>query len=427
MRGGRVSGRRFRRTAAALAALVVLGGPLTAPAYADGPGLASAGDCPRPAPDVQTVPWSLQRLLLDELWQGGKTTGSGVRVAVIDTGVDDGNPQLAGKVDAGPSLLFDKQNNKPVDGTSKNDTVGHGTKVAGIIAASRSDRTGFVGLAPDARIYAIRQNDSEGNGDVSSLTAAINDVVRNNTDVVKNKGPQTSLIRVINISQDVRGAGDAHFGGYQELKAAIQAAEDARIVVVASSGNDGKEGDTYPGAFPTVLSVGASDRNNERAPFSQYGSFVKVAAPGVEMLSTVPGGGQCVDNGTSFAAPYVAGLAALLTGAHPDWTPAQVRAWIEQSAQRTERGPNEFIGWGVVDPVKAVTKAPENPPSEAVPDAPVQLASAPIVPAPVGLGETQADRDGRTATYVVGAGALLVALLIGGGVVLRDHRRKSAD
>lgn len=414
MRGGRVSGRGFRRTAAALAALVVLGGPLTAPAYADGPGLASAGDCPRPAPDVQTVPWSLQRLLLDELWQGGKTTGSGVRVAVIDTGVDDGNPQLAGKVDAGPSLLFDKQNNKPVDGTSKNDTVGHGTKVAGIIAASRSDRTGFVGLAPDARIYAIRQNDSEGNGDVSTLTKAINDAIDNH-------------VQVINISQDVRGAGDARFGGYADLKAAVERAEQNKIVVVASSGNDGKEGDTYPGAFPTVLSVGASDRNNERAPFSQYGSFVKVAAPGVEMLSTVPGGGQCVDNGTSFAAPYVAGLAALLVGAHPKWTPAQVRAWIEQSAQRTERGPNEFIGWGVVDPVKAVTKAPENPPSEAAPDAPVQLASAPIVPAPVGIGETQADRDGRTATYVVGAGALLVALLIGGGVVVRDQRRGSAD
>ncbi|MFD5466194.1 type VII secretion-associated serine protease mycosin [Kitasatospora sp. NPDC127059] len=406
-----MSGRGFRRTVAALAALVVLGGPAGAPAFADGgPGLAAAGDCPKPAPDVPTVPWSLQRILLDELWQGGKTTGSGVTVAVIDTGVDDTNPQLAGKVDAGNSLLFDKQNNKPVDGTSKNDTVGHGTKVAGIIAAGRSDKTGFVGLAPDARIYAIRQNDSEGNGDVSSLTKAINDAIDHH-------------VKVINISQDVRGAGDAQFGGYADLKAAIDRAEQSKVVVVASSGNDGKEGDTYPGAFPTVLSVGASDRNNERAPFSQYGSFVKVAAPGVDMLSTVPGGGQCVDNGTSFAAPYVSGLAALLIGAHPLWTPAQVRAWIEQSAQRTEAGPNQFIGWGVVDPVKAVTKAPENPPSTPAPDAPVQLAAAPIVPRPVGIGETQADRDGRTATYVVGVGALVVALLIGGGVVLRDRRR----
>ncbi|MEU4119855.1 type VII secretion-associated serine protease mycosin [Kitasatospora sp. NPDC028055] len=410
-----MSGRGFRRTAAALAALTVLGGPLAAPAHADGgPGLAAAGDCPRPAPDVPTVPWSLQRILLDQLWQGGATTGSGVTVAVIDTGVDDTNLQLHGKVDAGPSLLIDKQSNKAVDGTSLTDTVGHGTKVAGIIAASRSDRTGFVGLAPDARIYAIRQNDSAGNGDVSTLTKAINDAVDRH-------------VGVINISQDVRGAGDARFGGYQELKAAIERAEQNKVVVVASSGNDGNEGDTYPGAFPTVLSVGASDRNNERAPFSQYGSFVKVAAPGVEMLSTVPGGGQCVDNGTSFAAPYVAGLAALLVGAHPKWTPAQVRAWIEQTAQRTERGPNRFIGWGVVDPVKAVTTAPEDPPSEPAQDAPVKLAAAPIVPAPVGLGETQADRDGRTATYVVGVGALLVALLIGGGVVLRDRRRGSAD
>ncbi|GHF84072.1 type VII secretion-associated serine protease [Kitasatospora xanthocidica] len=423
-----MSGRGYRKTAAALAALAVLGGPLAAPAYADGgPGLAAAGDCPKNAPDVQTVPWSLQRLLLDELWQGGRTTGKGVKVAVIDTGVDRNNLQLAGQVvagDAGPqlvdkvqegsNLLVNRETKEPVPGKSTEDPVGHGTKVAGIIAARRSERTGFVGLAPDAQILSIRQNDSDGNGDVSTLVRAIHEAV-------------AAKAKVINISQDVRGAGDAHFGGYPELKAEIQAAEDAGVVVVASTGNDGKEGDTYPGAFPTVLAVGASDRNNERAPFSQYGGFVKVAAPGVDMLSTVPGSGQCVDNGTSFAAPYVSGLAALLVGAHPAWKPAQVRAWIEQTAQRTKRDPDVFVGWGVVDPVKAVTKAPDVAPTAAVPDAPVQLASAPIVPRPVGLGETQADRDGRTATYVLGVGALLVALLIGGGVVLRDHRRKSAD
>ncbi|MET8545401.1 type VII secretion-associated serine protease mycosin [Kitasatospora sp. NPDC004799] len=417
----------YRKAAAALAALAVLGGPLAVPAYADsGTGLAAAGDCPKNAPDVKTVPWSLQRLLLNELWQDGKTTGVGVTVAVIDTGVDRTNPQLAGKVpedakrekmvdkvEAGSNLLVDRETKKAIDGPSVVDPVGHGTKVAGIIAAAVSKQTGFVGLAPEARILSIRQNDSDGNGDVSTLVQAIREAV--------DKGA-----RVINISQDVRGAGDARFGGYADLKAIVEYAESKKVVVVASTGNDGKEGDTYPGAFPTVLAVGASDRNNERAPFSQYGSFVKVAAPGVDMLSTVPGGGQCVDNGTSFAAPYVSGLAALLIGAHPDWKAAQVRAWIEQTAQRTQRDPDTFIGWGVVDPVKAVTKAPADPPLAPVPDAPVQLAAAPIVPRPVGLGETQADRDGRTATYVLGIGALLVALLIGGGVVLRDQRRKSA-
>ncbi|MGW1176316.1 type VII secretion-associated serine protease mycosin [Kitasatospora sp. NPDC002543] len=414
MRGGRVSRHGYRKAAAALAALTVLGGPLAAPAYAEsGPGLAAAGDCPKPAPDVKTVPWSLQRLLLNELWQDGRTTGAGVTVAVIDTGVDKHNPQLTDKVDAGSNLLVDRETKKPIEGDSVTDPVGHGTKVAGIIAARVSPATGFVGLAPDARILSIRQNDSDGNGDVSTLVQAIREAV--------DKGA-----RVINISQDVRGAGDARFGGYQELKAAIDYAEARDAVVVASTGNDGKEGDTYPGAFPTVLAVGASDRNNERAPFSQYGGFVKVAAPGVDMLSTVPGSGQCVDNGTSFAAPYVSGLAALLRGAHPTWKAAQVRAWIEQTAQRTQRDPDTFIGWGVVDPVRAVTKAPADAPFAPTPDAPVQLAAAPIVPRPVGLGETQADRDGRTATYVLGIGALLVALLVGGGVVLRDHRRKSA-
>ncbi|MFJ2582380.1 type VII secretion-associated serine protease mycosin [Kitasatospora aureofaciens] len=409
-----MSARGYRRTAAALAAFAVLAGPLAAPAHADGPGIAAAGDCPATAPDVQVVPWALQRLLLDELWQHGRTTGAGVTVAVIDTGADDRNPQLAGKVLDGGSLLRNRETKELVAGGGKDDPVGHGTKVAGIIAAARSDRTGFVGLAPDARILSIRQNDSEGNGDVATLADAVNQAVRGGA-------------KVINISQDVRGAGTTGFTGYPELKAAIEAAEANRVVVVASTGNDGKEGDTYPGAFPTVLAVGASDRNNERAPFSQYGDFVKVAAPGVDMLSTVPRGGQCVDNGTSFAAPYVSGLAALLVGAHPGWSPAQVRAWIEQTAQRTEHGPNRFIGWGVVDPVKAVTQAPDDPRATAEPNPSVRLAAAPIVPRPVGLGETQADRDRRSATYVLGIGALLVALLVGGGVVLRDHRRRATD
>ncbi|MFB8172878.1 type VII secretion-associated serine protease mycosin [Kitasatospora purpeofusca] len=410
MRGGRVPVVRYRTAAAAVAALTVLGGPLTVPAAAEGPGVSASGECGKNAQNVQAVPWSLQRMVLDELWQGGATTGAGVLVAVIDTGVDDQNPQLADKVLDGGSLLKDKEG-KRVEGGGKDDLVGHGTKVAGIIAASRSDRTGFVGIAPGAKVLSIRQNDAEGNGDVHSLVEAVNSAVAQGA-------------KVINISQDVRGAADTRFVGYEELKAAVDNAESRGVVVVASSGNDGKKGDTYPAAFRTVLAVGASDRNNERTYFSQYGDFVDVAAPGVDMLSTVPRGGQCVDNGTSFAAPYVAGLAALLVGAHKDWRPSQVRAWIEQTAQRTDHKSNEYIGWGVVDPVKAVTTAPAAPPDKPAEDPPVQLASAPIVPRPLGLGETQADRDGRTATYVLGVGALLVALLIGGGIVLRDHRRR---
>lgn len=413
-------GRRLSRIAAVGAVLGVLGGTAAAPAVAaDPPGshwsplsIAAAGDCTFPAKDVPGTPWALQRVLLDQLWQNNTVTGSGVLVAVIDTGVDNQNPQLAGKVQAGPTLLLDKNNNnQPVAGGSTTDTVGHGTKVAGIIAAAHRDGVGFVGLAPGSQILSIRQNDDAGSGNVDTLAQAVVDAVNANA-------------QVINISQDVRGTnGDADFAGSGALKSAIDLAETHNVVVVAASGNDGQEGSTYPAAYPTVLAVGASDRNNERASFSEYGDFVKVAAPGVDMLSTVPGGGQCVDNGTSFAAPYVAGVAALLRGEHKDWTARQIRARIEQTAQRTQRTPDKYLGWGVVDPVKAVTDT-DPPTNDPVPDPAVQLAGSPILPQPLGLGETQADRDRRTATYVLGGAVLLVALLFGGFVVLRDHRRQ---
>lgn len=424
----------YRRAAAAFVALGVIGGLSASPAYADSPSpaastgthwspmvISAAAECTFPSDDVQSTPWSLQRVLLDQLWAPSpdaaknkeKITGKDVTVAVIDTGVDNNNPQLQGKVIDGQSLLVDQSTNKPVDGNGLTDTVGHGTKVAGIIAAKPSPRTGFVGLAPDAQILSIRQNDAQGNGNVQTLMDAIDQAIRMGANV-------------INISQDVRGTDDAghEFPLKSKLREKLELAESKNIVVVASSGNDGLEGDTYPAAFPTVLAVGASDRNNERATFSQYGDFVGVAAPGVDMLSTVPKGGQCVDNGTSFSSPYVAGVAALLKCKYPTWTARQIRTRIEQTAQRTERTRNKYVGWGVVDPVKAVqsTTLPADDPHD---DPPLHLDSARIVAMPLGLAETQADRDRRTAMYVLGAGGLLVAGLAGGSVVVRDRRRRA--
>jgi membrane-anchored mycosin MYCP len=180
---------------------------------------------------------------------------------------------------------------------------------------------------------------------------------------------------------------------------------------------------TYPASLPGVLGVGASDRNDERdSDFSETGSSVDVAAPGVDMVSTVPGGGQCVDSGTSFAAPYAAAVAALLRQMHPDWTPAQIVARIEQTAQRTDPGRNDFIGWGVVDPVAAVSDTAP-PASSAVPDRTAAVAAS-VQPRPLGLGETQADREQRTAVYILCLGALAVALTAGTAIVLRDARRR---
>lgn len=361
---------------------------------------------------IQGRPWSLQRLVYDQLWQD--TKGKGIRVAVIDTGVDDTNPQLKTAVDrsAGTDLLpagktsgGSKAKGKGGgDGTA--DVVGHGTKVAGIIAARPRTGTGFVGLAPEATIIPIRQNDDKGTGTAATMAAAIRHAIKKHA-------------RVINISQDTAQPLRAD----SDLALAVREALKNDIVVVASAGNDGLAAqvkETYPAAYPGVLAVAASDRNDERAPFSQTGDFVGVAAPGVDMVSTVPKGGQCVDNGTSFSAPYVAGVAALIRAKHPRWTQAQVVAQIEQTAERAVNGRDEFIGWGVVDPVRALNDD-EHPVNAPTPDRAVS--NGPVGPEPVALQlrETRQERMTRISTYVLATTGLLVAVIAGIAVMVRGR------
>jgi type VII secretion-associated serine protease mycosin len=358
------------------------------------------------------TPWALQRVLLDELWSRSK--GKGVRVAVIDTGVDTAHPQLTGAVDAKLGANFlpaknskgEKIDRGRSDGTT--DTVGHGTRVAGIIAARPMRGTGFVGLAPEATIVPIKQNDAEGNGTAQKLAEAIRYAIR-----VK--------AQVINISQDTSNAVEPA----EDLHRAVDEALVQKIVVVASAGNDGLGGNvkkTYPASYDGVLAVAASDRNNERASFSQSGDFVGVAAPGVDMISTVPKGGHCSDNGTSFSAPYVAGVAALIKARHPDWTAREVVAQIEQTAERSVAGHDRLVGWGVVDPVRAVTE--DDHPIE-TPDAREGLSKAEAPQAAeLHLGETPEERNARLATYAAIGAAVLVAALSGAAVAIRDARRR---
>ncbi|WP_019355905.1 type VII secretion-associated serine protease mycosin [Streptomyces sp. AA1529] len=412
--------RALRRAAATAAAVAVTASTLVVtaapPAAAD-----VSTQCTFPAKPFKGRPWSLQRVLLNELWRD-TDKGAGVRVAVIDTGVDIENKQLTDAVDAdaGKNLLpkkpkKDKETGRATprgkaDGTS--DEVGHGTKVAGIIAARPDDDTGFVGLAPKATIIPIKQNDANGSGTALSLADSIDYAVKAGADV-------------INISQDTAEA----LKPDSSLERAVQRAVRADIVVVASAGNDGlggKDKATYPASYPGVLAVASSDRNNERAPFSQAGDFVDVAAPGVDMVSTVPKGGHCIDNGTSFSAPYVAGVAALLRAKHDKgadkWSQQNIVAQIEQTAERSVPGHDRLVGWGVVDPVAALTedgKRLERPEAEEG----VETGKKPT-PAKLQLGETEQERNERLGTYVLVGGGTLVAVVVGTSVVLRDRRRK---
>ncbi|MFI8266085.1 MULTISPECIES: type VII secretion-associated serine protease mycosin [unclassified Streptomyces] len=370
--------------------------------------LAGAGECTFPMKkQIADRPWALQRLLLDALWaqtKGKDKSGKPVRVAVIDTGVDRANPQLSGAIDVGAGKDFID----PKGGDGTTDTVGHGTKVAGLIAARPQDGTGFVGLAPDSVIIPIRQNDGQGKGNALSLGQAIDHAVA--------KGAQ-----VINISQDT----DVPLSADSDLGKAVQRAVDAKVVVVASAGNDGMTGEkrkTYPAAFPGVLAVAASDRNNERAAFSQPGDFIGVAAPGVDMVSTVPGFGQCIDNGTSFSAPYVAGVAALLRAKHEDWTPQQIIWQIQGTAERSVNGRDDYVGWGVVDPVRALSQDHEAPKAP-VPDPGPPPAAAPEAAA-LRTTETAQEREERFGTYALGIAGVLIAVIAGTATVVRDARKR---
>jgi type VII secretion-associated serine protease mycosin len=406
--------RRRRRAmipAATLVAAASLGLASPTPAAA-----APGAECDNPPKVYKGTPWSLERVLLSDLWK--QSMGEGVRVAVIDTGVDVKNPQLKSAVDASSGLntlpkpkKSDKGEPPSVRGKANGttDTVGHGTKVAGIIAARKMQGTGFVGLAPKSTIIPIRQNDENGSGTAKTLADAIDHAVRKKADV-------------INISQDTAEA----LRPDSVLKTAVDDALSREIVVVASAGNDGLGGnvkETYPASFEGVLAVASSDRNNERAPFSQSGDFVGVAAPGVDMVSTMPGKGHCPDNGTSFSAPYVAGVAALIKAKHTNWTRQQIVAQIEQTAERSIAGHDRLVGWGVVDPLRALTED-EKPVSEPSADEGISKAEAPT-PAKLQLGETTQERNERIGTYAVVAGGVLVVIILGSATVYRDRQRRA--
>ncbi|MFC4494151.1 type VII secretion-associated serine protease mycosin [Streptomyces ovatisporus] len=359
-----------------------------------------SGECKFGGKNIKSTPWSLQRVLLDELWS--EATGKGVTVAVIDTGVDKGNPQIRPALKAGGDDFVGKTN-----GTA--DTNGHGTRVAGIIAAQEAENTGFSGIAPDAKILPLRYtggDDPEKQGNSETMSKAIRYAASKN-------------VQVINISSDTV-AKKPNAG----LEAAVRYAVGKDILVVAAAGNDGADGkseNTYPAAYDGVLAVGASDRNNERAFFSQSGRFVDVAAPGVGMVSTVPKGGQCPADGTSFSAPYVAGVAALMYEKYPDWSAQEISARLAQTADRPGTGPDTELGWGVVDPVAALT-GDDQAQSRPVPDKAKQKRH--VTPMKLTVGESRTERTQRISVYVMTAGTVLTLLIGGTAIAARDHRRK---
>ena len=237
------------------------------------------------------IPANIMNIKAPEIWAKG-ITGKGVTVAVIDTGCDSKHKDLAGRILGGRN--FTKEDKGDVNNYT--DYHGHGTHVAGIIAANKNN-SGMVGVAPNAKLLILKALDKNGSGNYSDIVSAVNYAVQQKVDI---------------ISMSLGGPTD-----YKPLKEAIIKAVQANICVVCAAANNGDgKSDTsefaYPAYYTDVISVGALDGTKTVAPFSNSNNQVDLIAPGVNIVSTYIGNKYAKMSGTSMAAPHVSGALALL-------------------------------------------------------------------------------------------------------------------
>jgi thermitase len=266
--------------------------------------------------------WDLDSINAPEAWN--KTLGKGVRVAVVDSGIDGDHPDLKSKIAVQKDLL----NNDDV----ANDDVGHGTHVAGTIGAATNNGRGVAAVCPACKLLVAKVGNLNGIFDA--------DIAQGIYWSVNNRAS------AINLS----------LGGRRNsrvLEHAVDYAWKHDVVVVAAAGNKDTDAPSYPAAYGHVISVSATDRQNRKARFSNYGTTIDVAAPGVGILSTVPGGSYSMESGTSMASPHVAALAGLL--ASQNRSAPEIRRRIQGTATDIgAEGRDRYFGSGLIDANKAV-------------------------------------------------------------------------
>ncbi|GGM03901.1 type VII secretion-associated serine protease mycosin [Dactylosporangium sucinum] len=367
-------------------------GPVPDPARPGGP--LDPARCTTPSDTMLPgTPWTQERMAPQRVWP--LTTGRGVIVAVIDTGVDASVPQLAGRVLAGVDVVNGV-------GTADQDCYGHGTFVAGIIGAAPRTGTGMTGIAPGVTILPVRQANGPSDGTSSGLARAIRLAVDGGA-------------RVVNISASA-------FLASAELRAAVEYAQARDVLLVASASNEFERGNpkAYPAAFPEVIGVGAIGQDGRRSNFSEVGASVDLVAPGVNVVSLSRAApGHLVDNGTSYSTPFVAAAAALVRAYHPRLSAAAVKRRLELTADHPAgRTPNPEVGWGVVNPYRAVTAI--------LPDE--QGAAVTVTALPAVSPVLVAPQDTRARDAAIGFAAVTVVTVVGavvlGSVVPRGTRRR---
>jgi thermitase len=267
--------------------------------------------------------WNLVKIGAPAAWD--TVMDKRAKVAVVDSGIEANHPDLSSKIAAQKDMV-DNDN-------VAEDSVGHGTHVAGTVAAATNNGEGVAAVCHSCRLLIAKGGDENG-----ILTS---DVVQGIYWSVDKRA------KAINLSL-------GSYGNSRILEHAVNYAWQRGVVVVAAAGNDNTDRPSYPAAYDKVISVAATDQADAKADFSNYGK-IDVAAPGVGILSTLPGGGYEAWDGTSMASPHVAALAGLL--AAQGRSAPEIRRRIQNTAvDLGAEGKDKFYGWGRIDAERAVIK-----------------------------------------------------------------------
>ncbi|MFH8435920.1 type VII secretion-associated serine protease mycosin [Streptomyces sp. NPDC018007] len=384
---------------------LVLTGVATAPAHAE---------------TAREQQWHLDAMHAEKMWR--TSTGEGITVAVLDSGVDKNAVDLRGQVLDGTDYSEQK-------GDEHTDLVEHGTQMAALIAATGASGkdSGTYGLAPDAKILPIRlpYEWERGAGKEGGFTEKMSLAIRFAAD---------SDAKIINISMSGPMSNP-------KLTAAVNYALGKGKLIFAAVGNSGdlRNETRYPAATPGVVGVAGVDRHAKPYKDSQWGPQVDLAAPAVDVVSACPDSSQiCGGDGTSMATALASASAALLWSQHPDWTNYQVLRVLLQTASGNDKGlsRDDVIGYGVVRPRIALTEPGDPGPADEYPlpdlaaKAPAPSSSQPSKAAkdsaepaagPAASGDDDGDGDTATVGIAIGAGA---AVLLGAGVAVWAVRRR---
>ena len=293
----------------------------------------------------ESITWYISRIEADKVWGPGNDSnvapgdnaGAGVKIAILDTGIDVDHPDLEENIAGALSFVY---------GESPDDLYGHGTHVAGIVAAVDNE-IGIIGVAPHAEIYGLNVLSSSGEGQLSDILQGLDWCIDNDIDIISmsfgNKEPLPPMDKMLDVAYN-RG-----------------------IVLVAAAGNNGVTVE-YPAAYDSVIAVAATNATDVRSCYSSRGPEVELSAPGDYIFSTYKGGVYAMFAGTSMAAPQVSGTAALIMNTEIDsdsdlnnnneWDPVEVRQKLrDTSVDLGDVGRDDLYGFGQVNAYAATKQA----------------------------------------------------------------------